>query len=185
MKPISIRMVGSLFFLMTMGLQLSAKDQSVPTFTFVDGATLEGEFDVLLFESIAGILKIPGHKIEALRWEGDAARLTFIDGSSISGTLPDKVSCKLFIGRMDIPSDKIKTFARIAKAENALKTAKTEAAPKAPEATLFRYKVVKGETLRDIATSFITTVDKLKAVNPELKDNNLKPGIEINIPPLD
>jgi|GEM_PF-1837019 len=152
-----------------------------------DGTAVEGTLiKTVAFESIAGVLQVPGEKIRGITFAKDGkdgkdgeTTLKLSDGSAISGKIAQKhLSFKLFIGEVDIPLEHVKAFGEKAEVHQ----------PKVvePEEEMFVYVVREGDTLASIASAFITTTQALHQVNPGLKKgNNLRVGSKIKIPPLE
>jgi len=135
----------------------------------------------IAFESIAGILQIPGEKIHGITFGEDGTMLKLSDGSKITGKIVQKaLPFALFVGEVDVPLELVAAFGE----KSAVHKPRLEGKPPPNDSDLFEYIAVKGDTLKSIAGAFITTVKDLEEVNPGLKKNNLKPGTVILIPPL-
>lgn len=169
--------------------ETTSKEPKPPVKTMIvtDQATLEAKLTgVLEFESIAGTLKIPGAKVTQMENQGGEMRLSFSDGSSITGKLLNPLQCETFLGPIQVQAADLKFFGpRTAPAEADEKPQKKITYLKPDPDEVFSYIVMEGDTMESIARTFITTVGRLKVTNPKLTGNNLKPGVEIKIPPLD
>jgi len=166
------------------GQESDAEDKLVLAFQALDGTAVEGRLHkTIAFESIAGVLQIPGEKIHGINFGEDRTTLKLSDGSKISGKIVQKtLPFALFVGEVDVPLGLVAAFGEKSQVHKP-RVAKNPVGINA-DSELFEYIVMKGDTLNGIAGTFITTVKELEAVNPGVKGNNLKPGTSIFIPPL-
>jgi len=162
-------------------------EKLVLAFQAPDGTAVEGRLHkTIAFESIAGVLQVPGEKIHGIQFGEDGTTLKLSDGSKITGKIVQKtLPFALFVGEVDMPLELVAAFGEKSQMHQPRQPqSEVEKEWKVPKEQMFTYIVLKGDTLKGLAAAFLTTVKDLKAVNPGVKDNNLKPGSKLFIPPL-
>jgi len=164
--------------------EASEAEKLVLAFQAPDGTAVEGRLHkTIAFESIAGVLQVPGEKIHGIQFGEDGTTLKLSDGSKITGKIVQKtLPFALFVGEVDVPLELVAAFGEKSQVHKPQKM--PGKSPVTPNDQLFEYIVIKGDTLKSVAAAFITTVKEIEEVNPGVKGNNLKPGLMLRIPPL-